>query len=144
MTRGVLSGINTIIMGQTSFEVMQSIGQASLDAATDFLNKAPVSHLILTADDPKKGPPIAKDGMLYASEEEAKKGLPIVQEQTRVSLTTIHQPEPIPEGYSDWIQKNVDAIHIIEREEGDLYRLPYEPHRALRHTHDPSDDQSSE
>lgn len=133
-------------MGQTSFEVMQSIGQASLDAAIAFSEQAPRFHFILTVDrlTPASRPPLAKDGILYASEEEAKKGLPIVQEQVRDNLTRIHQPEPLSLDDTRMIQEGVDAIHVVAIEEGKFYRLPHIQHRVLRHTHGLSDDPSSE
>lgn len=123
-------------MGQTSLEVMQSIGKFGLDAAHGFLGQAPECHLIITPSNQSNPSPLVADGTeLYTSTEAAEQALPRAREALYQQLRAC-SPETLSEEGEKLIREEVDdTLHIIYRDEGQQYRMSPSIHQVLTHEH---------
>lgn len=121
-------------MGQTSQEVMQSIGEFGLKAAEAFSGQAPKFHLIITPSNPSNPSPLVADGTeLYTSTEAAEQALPRAREALYKELRACF-PEPLSEGDERSIQKEVlDTLHVVYIDKGQQYRMPPNIHQVLTH-----------
>lgn len=137
LTKKVFSCINTIIMGQTLLEVMQSISNFGLDAAKAFSAQAPESHLIITASSPSNPSPLVADGTeLYASTEAVEQALPTAREALYEEIRACF-PAILSEGDEELIQKQVlDTLHVVYRDVGQHYRMPTAIDQVLIHEHE--------
>lgn len=128
-------------MGQTSREVMQSIGAFGLDAAHGFLRQAPKCHLFITASSPSNPSPLVADRTeLYTSTEAVEQALPAAQEALYQQLRAC-SPEPLSKDDEISIQKEVlDTLHVVYIDKGQQYRISPNIHQVLEHGHlNPSD-----
>lgn len=123
-------------MGQTSLEVMQSIGEFGLDAAHGFLRQAPECHLMITLSNQSNPSPLVADGTeLYDFTEAAEQALPRAREALYQQLLAC-SPEPLSKEGEKLIREKVDdTLHIIYRDVGQQYRIPPNIHQVLEHGH---------